>query len=95
MRFEDLSEELQQKAKACETPEEILALAKNEGIELSDEDLESLSGGIDLGWSDKKQRKPGEIYCPKCDSDSVWFKAFSYKCAKCGYEWPTQSATPE
>ena len=31
MNFEDLSDELKAKAKACNTPEEMLALAKEEG----------------------------------------------------------------
>lgn len=47
MEFEDLTPEQQAKAKACESPEELLALAKEEGYELSDEELESVSGG---GW---------------------------------------------
>ena len=45
MEFDDLSQELKERAKACETPEELLALAKEEGIVLSDEDLEQVSGG--------------------------------------------------
>jgi len=36
MNFEDLTPELQAKVKACKTPEEIFALAKEEGYELSD-----------------------------------------------------------
>lgn len=45
MNFEDLTPEQQDKAKACHTPEELLALAKEEGYELSDGDLEAISGG--------------------------------------------------
>lgn len=45
MNIEDLSPEVLEKAKACETPEELFALAKEEGIELSEEDLETISGG--------------------------------------------------
>ncbi len=50
MEFNDLSKELQEKAMACKTPEEILALAKDEGYELSDEELESINGG--MMWGD-------------------------------------------
>jgi len=45
MKFEDLTPEQKEKARACKTPEEILALAKAEGYELSDEQLEGVSGG--------------------------------------------------
>lgn len=45
MKFEDLTPELQAKAAACQTDEELLALAKDEGYELSVEELEGISGG--------------------------------------------------
>lgn len=41
----DISPELREKAKACTSPEELIALAKREGYKLSDQDLESVSGG--------------------------------------------------
>ena len=50
MNFEDLSPELQDKVRACQTAEEILALAKQEGYELSEEALEAVAGGGD--WTD-------------------------------------------
>ena len=53
MRYEDLTPEQQSKARACETPEEILALDKEEGYELSDEELQAISGGIKWRCSDK------------------------------------------
>jgi len=40
-----LTDEQKAKARACNTPEEILALAKEEGYELSDDQLEGISGG--------------------------------------------------
>lgn len=49
MDFNDLTAEQQEKARACKTPEDVLALAKEEGIELTDEQLEDVSGG---GWND-------------------------------------------
>ena len=45
MDFKDLTEEQKAKARACKTPEELLALAKEEGYELSDEELDAVSGG--------------------------------------------------
>jgi predicted ribosomally synthesized peptide with nif11-like leader len=45
MEFKDLTPEQQEKARACKTPEELLALAKAEGYELTDEELGAVSGG--------------------------------------------------
>ena len=45
MDFNDLTNEQKEKARACKTPEEILALARAEGYELTDEQLEGVSGG--------------------------------------------------
>ena len=53
--FTNLAPELQEKARACKTPEELLALAKAEGYEVSDEDLESISGG---DWETCTERVP-------------------------------------
>lgn len=61
MKFEDLSPEMQEKARACTTPEEILALARKEGYDLSEEELSAVSGGV--SWdciSDCPDHKP----CP-------------------------------
>lgn len=44
-RFEDISDEVKAKAIACKTPEEILKLAEREGMSLTMEDLEEVSGG--------------------------------------------------
>ena len=48
MEFNDLTDEQKAKAKAAKTPEELMALVKEEGIELTDEQLESVSGGWSL-----------------------------------------------
>ena len=45
MKFEDLSPELQEKARECKSNEELLALAEEAGIALSDEELEQVAGG--------------------------------------------------
>ena len=45
MKFEEMSSELQEKVKACKTAEELTELAKIEGIDLSEEMLEAVSGG--------------------------------------------------
>ena len=51
-----LTEEQIAKVKACKNSEELLALAKEEGIELTDEQLEAISGGA-CSSSKPKHRK--------------------------------------
>lgn len=57
MNFDDLTPEQKEKALACKTPEEVFALAKEEGLELSDEELKAVSGGI--CW----KNCPGQGHC--------------------------------
>ena len=45
MEFTDLTPEQIEKAKACASASELMELAKAEGIELTDEQLEAASGG--------------------------------------------------
>ena len=40
-----MTPEQKAKARECKTPEELLALAQEEGFSLTDEQLESISGG--------------------------------------------------
>lgn len=49
MKFEDLTEEQKAKALKCTTPQELLELAKEEGYELSDDELQEVSGGWNPG----------------------------------------------
>lgn len=71
MNFEDLTSEQMEKAKACKTPDELASLAEEEGIELSDEQLEAMSGGNVLTeWANECPKKDCEGYveynsCPK------------------------------
>lgn len=46
--FDDMSEDLKSQLQECKTPEEMFALASEEGVELTDEQLEVVSGG----WGD-------------------------------------------
>ncbi len=43
--FSNFTEEQMAKAKACKTPKELIELAGSEGIDLTDEQMEALSGG--------------------------------------------------
>ena len=59
MNFEDLKNpELQEKLKAAKTGEELVAIAIEQGVELSDEQLEAISGGAD--WHEFCER---HAYC--------------------------------
>ena len=78
-----LTEEQVKKVKACKSQEEILELAKTEGVELNEEQLAAVSGG--MCHTDEKPAK-----CPECGSKDLEFSGdpFSptgiYICKKCG-----------
>jgi len=77
-----LTKEQIAKVKACKSQEEVLALAKEEGIELSDEQLEAVSGGCSA-----PQNEP----CPKCRSintvDDCSGVFVAWTCKDCGHKW--------
>ena len=82
-----LTDEQIAKVKACRNNEELLAAAKEEGVELSEEQLETVNGGG--CFSTRK--------CPKCDSTSYTTEKIYDKggtpimehfvCKKCGEKW--------
>ena len=86
----ELSPELQEKARACESADELLSLAKEAGVAVPDEALEAIAGGRE--HNPKNCRK---MECPKCGSTNLesWpiFKdgitEWHYKCKSCGHEW--------
>ena len=55
-----ISAEQLKKASECTSREELLELADQEGIELTDEQLEQVSGG----WGNDRR-------CPQCGSDNI------------------------
>ena len=58
-----LTEEQIKKVKACKNSEELLALAKQEGIELSNEQLEAVNGGC---GKSKEWYEIDNMQCPEC-----------------------------
>ena len=62
MELDKLSDELEKKLMAVETPEELSALAKEHGFELTDEVLESVAGGR----SKTIRMRPGLSKDPNC-----------------------------
>lgn len=79
-----LNNEQISKAKKCKSPEELLALAKEEGVNLTDEQLEIVNGGSACVTT------PTE--CPKCGSSNIETDygigiGYFCKCNKCNHEW--------
>lgn len=64
MKIEDLTPEQKEKARACKTSEDILELAKEEGYELSDAELETISGGDWDCWTVCTERCGRYNDCP-------------------------------
>jgi hypothetical protein len=82
-----LSEEQIAKVKACKSQEEMLALARQEGVELTDEQLEAVSGGT----CDNSL-----LVCSQCRYDLITMiergtgKHEGYKlveCQRCHHRW--------
>ena len=62
MNFDNLKDpELQEKLKACTTSEELFELAKSVGVELSEEEFDSMAGG---GVWDLPDPRECEKHCP-------------------------------
>lgn len=76
MKLEDLVRENKDRIAACENSEELVELAKTEGVELEDWQLEKVAGG---SWD-------GAPECPRCGTDEYTdFECeMGYRCRKCG-----------
>lgn len=75
-----------EKAKAAKSAEELLALAQEEGIELTDEQLNAVAGG-GSDWSTAV--KPNtKVYILRCDfcgyKGESSLPVSSFKCPQCG-----------
>ena len=63
MNFDELTPEQKEKALACKTPEELLTLAKQEGYDLSEEQLEDISAGAWGGCTERIWKCSSSTYC--------------------------------
>ena len=84
MNVNDLTKEQRAKLDECETPESLLAFAKSEGLELSDEQLNRISGGWD---GDEKPAPQVEWKCPYCGGTSIAEHRYYYECCNCYKMW--------
>ena len=85
--IKDLDPELQEKARACGSAEELLALAKEAKAPLPDEALAAVAGGDDQ--EDGKCFPEDHPKCPSCGSKNTEFEYYylKYYCKDCGYMW--------
>jgi hypothetical protein len=82
-----LTEEQIAKVKACKNHEELLAIAKAEGIQLTDEQLAAISGGGACSVVSDIGDYLNTNDCPKCGCNDYELKNGMRKCKKCGYKW--------
>lgn len=84
-----LTEEQKKKVVQCNSTEEVLEYVKSEGIELTDEQLEAVNGGLCF--------QQEVVACPRCGASEEFLKqinyekeyfdksAYYYECTECGY----------
>ena len=88
--FEGLTKEQIEKASHCKSGEELLALAEAEGVELTDEQLNAINGGICCG-----NLPPRIAACPQCKElvtgefveTTPGDGRYEFRCPHCGYDW--------
>ena len=84
MNFDDLKNpELQKKLMSAKTPDEMVALVKERGVELTDEQMEKIAGGYE--WTDTTQYYHT---CGTCGREVVWTESSGRPnyCPFCGVE---------
>ena len=85
-----LSKEQIAKAKACKNSEELLELAKAEGIELTDEQLSAIRGGGACSVASNVIDWVNPFDCPECGCNDIVKDGREYTCQGCGYTWIQQ-----
>ncbi len=85
-----LTEEQIAKIKACKNQEELLKLAKDKGVELTDEQLTAISGGGACSVASDVGDFLNPFDCPECGSnkvEAVEGKGNLFVCKGCGFRW--------
>lgn len=80
MDLSNMTPEQVERARACKDAAELAEFAKSEGIELTDEQLAAVSGGVVKGWDEPPN-------CMYCGSDNTEFTGHGVKCHNCGKEF--------
>ena len=82
MNYEDLTPDMKDKIRACKTPEELLELAKESGYELSDNELEQVSGG----WGADVSSEYHGCSCEECHSFYCGIVECNLTCSSYSYD---------
>ena len=90
-----LSEEQIARVRACKNTDELLNVAKEEGIELTNDQLAAVAGGNCTGTSTRIRE--GQIVCPRChrgNCKGYWdyqgpVDKYEYYCRDCYYTFDT------
>lgn len=81
-----LTEEQIAKVKTCKNHEELLELAKKEGVTLTEEQLAVVSGGGACSVISDIGDYINPYDCPRCGSNNIKDKGTYYICQSCGYK---------
>lgn len=84
-----LTKEQIERASKCKSVEELLTAAREEGIELTDEQLAAINGGICAGMP------PRIASCPECKEQVIGEFVettpgdgrYEFTCPHCGFNW--------
>lgn len=79
-----LTGELKEKVANANTNDEKKAIIRDAGIDLTDEELDQVIGGVAVRTRSTKRN----VKCPKCaHSFEVSMSSMSFHCPQCDYEW--------
>ena len=90
-----LTDEQIEKASHCKNPDELLSLAKKEGVELSEEQLSQINGGCG------QFQHTIDGACPQCGAmargeyveTTPGDGHYHFVCPSCGFSWKQKQAT--